>query len=237
MIVTMRRMVKILCLLSIFLLFSPGNDLFPEIIVKYDKNGNKIITNTPSPNTLFKKPKKVKKGPAALSESIPQRYLVKIKTLAQKYKLQEKLIIAVAKAESNFDPAAVSKKGAVGIMQLMKATAKDYGVKNRFDPDQNLEAGVKHLKYLYTRYNSDLPLTLAAYNAGEEAVKKHKGIPPYKETKTYIKRVMKYMGLHYTGVFGSRRSTKIFKIITKEGRVIITDMLPAKFDGVVTVIE
>ena len=230
-------MVKTLSLLSLLLLFLPGPGLYPEIIVKYDKNGNKLITNTPSSGTVFKKPKKVKKSPATIRQSIPHHYLVKIKTLAKKHKLQEKLIIAVAKAESDFDPAAVSKKGAVGIMQLMKATAKDYGVKNRFDPDQNLEAGVKHLKYLYTKYKSDLPLTLAAYNAGVEAVKKYKGVPPYKETKTYIKRVMKYMGLHYSGTFGSRQSNKIFKIVTKTGRVIITDKLPPKFDGVVTVIE
>jgi soluble lytic murein transglycosylase-like protein len=237
MIKTVKRMVKNVFILSLLLLFLPGNDLYPEIIVKYDKDGNKLITNTPATAEVLKKSKKTGKTPAPVSGAIPQRYLIKIKTLAQKYKLQEKLIIAVAKAESDFDPAAVSRKGAVGIMQLMKATAKDYGVKNRFDPDQNLEAGVKHLKYLYTKYNSDLPLTLAAYNAGEEAVKKHKGIPPYQETKTYIKRVMKYMGLHYSGTFGSRRSNKIFKIVTKSGRVIITDTLPAKFDGVVTVIE
>ena len=231
------RVVKTFFLLTLTLLFLSGPDLFPEIIVKYDKDGNKLITNTPSPGTFYQKPKKVKKSPVTVRETIPRQYLTKIKTLAQKYKLQEKLIIAVAKAESDFDPTAISKKGAVGIMQLMKTTAKDYGVKNRFDPDQNLEAGVKHLKYLYGKYKADLPLTLAAYNAGEEAVKKYKGVPPYKETKTYIKRVMKYMGMHYTGSFGSRRSSKIFKLTTKDGRVIITDILPSRFDGVVTVIE
>jgi soluble lytic murein transglycosylase-like protein len=231
--VTMRRIFKTLFVLSLLFLFLP---VYPDIIVKYDKNGHKIITNSNSTKTSYKKTGKVKQA-RSLTESIPRQYLVKIKNLSQKHKLQEKLIIAVAKAESSFNPTAVSKKGAVGIMQLMKATAKDYGVKNRFDVDQNLEAGVKHLKFLHTKYNANLPLTLAAYNAGIEAVKKYKGVPPYKETKTYIKRVMGYMGLSYSGVFTTRRNAKIFKIITNGGRVIITDTLPVKVDGVVTIIE
>lgn len=236
MIVTTKRMLKqiLICLLLLFII--PEIDLYPDIIIKYDKKGNKIITNSPSSKPHYTKPGKITRTPS-LGETIPQQYLVKIKNLAKKYKLKEKLIIAVAKAESSFNPTAISKKGAVGIMQLMRDTAKDYGVKNRFDVDQNLEAGVKHLKYLYTKYNADLPLTLAAYNAGEEAVKKYKGVPPFNETKTYIKRVMNYMGLRYTGLFRKKRSTKIFKIITNDGRVIITDTLPSKIDGVVTTIE
>lgn len=235
--VTVRKILKAIIVLSLLLRLLPGENLSADIIVKYDKNGNKIITNSGASKPSFKKPKKVKKSKPSLSDTVPHQYLIKIKKLAKKYKLKEKLIIAVAKAESSFNPTAVSKKGAVGLMQLMKGTAKQYGVKNRFDADQNLEAGVKHLKYLYTKYHSDLPLTLAAYNAGEEAVKKYKGVPPYKETKTYIKRVMKYMGMHYSGTFGSRRSSKIFKIITSSGKVIITDKLPSKVDGVVTVLE
>lgn len=235
--VTVRNTANSIIVLSLLLLLLPGDGLKADIIVKYDKNGNKIITNSPSSKSSYKKPKKVTQSKPTLKDTVPYHYLIKIKRLAKKYKLQEKLIIAVAKAESSFNPTAVSRKGAVGIMQLMKSTAKDYGVKNRFDVDQNLEAGVKHLKYLYTKYNSDLPLTLAAYNAGVEAVKKYKGVPPYKETKTYIKRVMSYMGKHYSGSFGSRRSTKIFKIITNSGKVIITDKLPSKVDGVVTVLE
>jgi len=235
--VTVRKAGQSIIVLSLLLLLLPGDRLKGDIIVKYDKKGNKIITNSPPSKPSYKKPKKVETSTKTLSDTVPYHYLLKIKKLAQKYKLQEKLIIAVARAESSFNPTAVSRKGAVGIMQLMKDTAKDYGVKNRFDVDQNLEAGVKHLKYLYTKYNSDLPLTLAAYNAGEEAVKKYKGVPPFKETKTYIKRVMSYMGMHYSGSFGSKRSSKIFKIITNSGKVIITDTLPSKVDGVVTVLE
>ncbi len=208
-----------------------------EIIVKYDKNGNKVITNTPSIVDNSQKKAAQKQDAPTLFQKIPQAYLDKIKRLALQYDLQEKLILAVAKAESDFNPTAVSRKGAAGIMQLMRATAEDYGVNNRFDVDQNLAAGVKHLKYLHRKYNGDLPLILAAYNAGEEAVKKYKGIPPYEETRTYIKRVMNYMGLRYSGLFGFKRSTKIFKIVTTEGRIIITDTLPAKVDGVVTAIE
>ena len=83
-------------------------------------------------------------------------------------------------------------------MQLMKDTALQYGVFNRYNADENLEAGVKHLKYLYQKYKSNIPLTLAAYNAGEESVRKYNGIPPYPETKQYIRRVMSLMGMSYT---------------------------------------
>lgn len=226
-----KLIVLLLCLLSL------GIALQAEIIVKYDKNGNKVITNTPSSAEISQKKVDNQQEAPTIYEKIPQSYLNKIKKLSQEYDLQEKLILAVAKAESDFNPTAVSRKGAAGIMQLMKTTAKDYGVNNRFDIDQNLAAGVKHLKYLHRKYSADLPLVLAAYNAGEEAVKKYKGIPPYEETRTYIKRVMNYMGLRYSGLFGYKRSTTIFKIVTTEGRIIITDTLPAKIDGVVTAIE
>ncbi|MCK4763905.1 MAG: lytic transglycosylase domain-containing protein [Candidatus Aminicenantes bacterium] len=215
--------------------------LSQDIVIKYDKSGNKVITNNAySPHKIyFKKPAggKKKSSTSGSVQSVPREYLNKIRKLAAKYGLKEKLIIAVARAESSFNPNAVSKKGAVGLMQLMKSTAKQYGVKNRYDPHQNLEAGVKHLSYLYKKYRYNLPLTLAAYNAGEEAVRKYSGVPPYKETKTYIKRVMKYMGRRYSGYFGSSSKSGIFKIVTKDGRVIITDTMPDKVNGKVTVID
>ena len=104
----------------------------------------------------------------------------------------------MAKAESSFNPFAVSPKGAVGIMQLMKDTARQYGVINRYNAQENIEAGVRHLKYLYEKFQGNIPLTLAAYNAGEEAVSKYNGVPPYRETKKYIRRVMSLMGMSYT---------------------------------------
>jgi soluble lytic murein transglycosylase-like protein len=175
--------------------------------------------------------------PSSYSTSIPAQYKDKIQSLTQTHDLREDLVIAVAKAESSFNPFAVSSKGAVGLMQLMKATAQQYGVVNRYNADDNLEAGVKHLKYLYQKYNSNIPLTLAAYNAGEESVKKYNGVPPYPETKQYIRRVMSLMGLSYTFSPTIRPKMKIYKYTTAAGKTIITDTLPADIVGNIEILN
>jgi soluble lytic murein transglycosylase-like protein len=105
--------------------------------------------------------------------------------------VQAALVRAVIVVESGFNPKAVSKKGAVGLMQLQAATAKRYGVKNRFDPDQNVRAGVHYLRDLLARYDSNIELALAAYNAGEDAVERYgRRIPPFPETLNYVPSVM-----------------------------------------------
>ena len=100
-----------------------------------------------------------------------------------------KLVEALVEAESKFDPYAVSRRGAMGLMQLMPATAKHYQVKDVFDPRQNLEGGMRHLKFLLERYD-DTALALAAYNAGEDVVDRYRGIPPYRETRGYVARIL-----------------------------------------------
>ena len=102
------------------------------------------------------------------------------------------LIKAIIRAESDFDPSIVSNKGAVGLMQLMPGTAGDMGVDNAFDPVQNIDGGVRYLKKLIGMYKSNLLLVLAAYNAGEGAVRKYKGIPPYRETQDYVRKVLQH---------------------------------------------
>jgi soluble lytic murein transglycosylase-like protein len=105
--------------------------------------------------------------------------------------VQAALVRAVIVVESGFNPKAVSKKGAVGLMQLQPATAQRYGVKNRFDPDQNVRAGVHYLHDLLARYDSNIELALAAYNAGEDAVERYgRRIPPFPETRNYVPSVM-----------------------------------------------
>lgn len=117
-----------------------------------------------------------------------------IKMMASRYNVEPALIKAVIKAESNFDPSAISRRGAIGLMQLMPTTATDLKVSDPYNPHQNIEGGTKYLKYLKTLFNNDLKLTIAAYNAGENAVIRHGNrVPPFKETRDYVKRVTTYL--------------------------------------------
>jgi soluble lytic murein transglycosylase-like protein len=113
-----------------------------------------------------------------------------IKGAAQSNRLEPALVAAVILAESGGDPRAQSKRGARGLMQLMPATARQYGVSNVFDPEENIRGGSRYLRDLVERYQNDLQLVLAAYNAGPEAVDRHGGIPPFKETLEYVPRVL-----------------------------------------------
>jgi hypothetical protein len=117
-----------------------------------------------------------------------------IKAAAQRHRLPEELITAVISVESNFDHAAVSQKGAQGLMQLMPATASLMGVRDPHDPDENIDAGASHLRAMLDTFKGDLPLALAAYNAGEQNVIRHRGIPPFPETRQFVTRVLRRMG-------------------------------------------
>jgi len=210
-----------------------GSALFAGLVVRQDKNGHIVLSNT-----LDKGGRDniaVSVSPASRALSIPSHYREKIETLSRKHGVRQDLVIAVAQAESSFNPFAVSPKGAVGIMQLMRDTARQYGVINRFNAHENIEAGVRHLKYLHEKYRGSIPLVLAAYNAGEEAVSKYNGIPPYPETRTYVRRVMSTMGLSDTSA--APRKTRIYKYTTPSGQTIITDTPPSGSFGSVEVIH
>src|SRR5258705_3671416 len=132
------------------------------------------------------------------------RYTTEIKAAAERYGVSERVVQAVIRVESAFNPKAVSVKGAQGLMQLMPETASMLGVRNSFDPQQNIDGGVRHLRGLIDRFGNDLPLALAAYNAGEKAVVNHRGIPPFPETRDYVTRVLH---LYDRGTNGSARAS------------------------------
>jgi len=155
----------------------------------------------------------------AISE-LKKKYDGFIKNVAAKYGVEVPLIHSIILAESNYNEFAISSKGAVGLMQLMPETARDYGVKNLYNPTENIEGGVRYLKHLMDYYNRDLELSLAAYNAGPEAVAKYGGVPPYPETKRYIKKVKTY--LSQTKAI-KRRKSKIYKFYDESGKVVLTN--------------
>jgi soluble lytic murein transglycosylase-like protein len=115
-----------------------------------------------------------------------------INEVARRHHVDTALVKAVIRAESDFVPGAVSPKGALGLMQLMPATARLRGVWRALEPRENVEGGVTHLRYLLDRYSGNLRLALAAYNAGEKAVEKHGGVPPYPETQDYVTSVLRF---------------------------------------------
>lgn len=141
-----------------------------------------------------------------------------IKEISQKHGMEVSLIRSIIRVESNFNPQAVSSKGAVGLMQLMPTTALEYGVADIYDPRSNIEGGVRYLKDLIRLYQGKTDLVLAAYNAGQEAVKKFGGIPPYQETIDYIEKIKSSYNKNYI-----QTNSQIYKFIDKKGRVVFTN--------------
>jgi soluble lytic murein transglycosylase-like protein len=170
-------------------------------IYKYvDPEGVIHLTNVPTqsnlPYVLIMKEKRV----IIRLKGDNVRYDDLIAKAAERYRIDSALIKAIIKAESNFDHRAISPVGAKGLMQLMPATAATLQVKDSFHPENNIDGGVRYLRYLMNLFNGNLPLVLAAYNAGENAVMRYNNrIPPYQETQTYVRRVLHHLNGYNSG--------------------------------------
>ncbi len=193
-------------LFPLFLLF--GLSLFPSQVRESGFIPTPIVLKHSHSSTMVKPCVKTVPKHSDHMHSGPKetRYQPIILAASTKHQVDPALVKAIIKAESGYNPVAVSNKGAVGLMQLMPATADDLGVENRFDPKNNIDGGVKYLKQLLNRFEGDLELAIAAYNAGIGNVRKYAGVPPYKATRYYVKKVLEY----YRGYKGS--------IIRKETR-------------------
>ena len=163
-----------------------------EILIE-ERDGVLYVKNVEPPQPVVAKPSSPPNERVAARTAGPYRDL--IRAAATRHALAPELIESVILVESNFEARAVSRKGARGLMQLMPATAARLGVRNVFDARQNVEGGVRHLRYLVDLYGGNLALALAAYNAGVEAVGWHGGIPPYAETRAYVQRVLRSVAL------------------------------------------
>jgi len=175
--------------------------LAAEVYVFVDKQGVVSLTNVPTNShykkiDLFAATSHAPMAPSTLEPAIARA--------AQQTGLHPALVRAIIKTESNYDPMAVSRAGALGLMQLMPQTAERHQVADVFDPEQNISGGTKHLRYLLDRFQGNLPLALAAYNAGESAVDRYRSLPPYNETRRYVQKVLRYYR-HF--LVGARSST------------------------------
>ena len=171
-----------------------------------DSNGSSASTQTTS---------------SASTVSSPQDYEAYFKEASETYGVATSILKSIAKAESNFNPSAVSKAGAIGIMQLMPSTAASLGVSNSYDARENIMGGAKYISQLLSRYQGNISLALAAYNAGTGNVDKYGGIPPFTETQNYVQKVLSYMN----GSFETDYSSSCIFGLTGEARDTANEML------------
>jgi soluble lytic murein transglycosylase-like protein len=201
------RLSAALVLLVLWSFASPLRASTPQMVVYTDQSGQCLVVTVRDPELSAA----VAQGGLAAArrmverrrESLPSLEEV-IPSLGRRYGVDPALVKAIIEVESAWNPRARSRKGALGLMQLMPETAARFGVRRIFDPEENVTGGVRYLRFLLDRFRGDLGLTLAAYNAGEDAVASHSGIPPYLETLDYVRQVEAHY--HESGSAASVRS-------------------------------
>ena len=193
-----------------------------------DTDGTVHVTNAPTDPRYQRMggPSGTDRGWLRLPASELGPYAQEVREAAERHGVPEALIKAVIRVESGFNAQAVSRKGARGLMQLMPGTASMLGVRDSFDPRQNIDGGVRHLRGLIDRFGSDLQLALAAYNAGEQAVLNHRGIPPYAETRDYVAKVMNFLGPAAAEAASARAPRDFYRSEAPDGTVTYTNVPP-----------
>lgn len=170
-----------------------GEITFPSSVIERVDPDEMPYPEDAAPETAPPSPVALRQGDVLSDAALASRpYATLIAQLATTYQMDARLVHAVVEQESNYQARARSTKGARGLMQLMPDTARQYGVRNSYDPQANLDAGIRHLKDLLSRL--ELPTALAAYNAGEATVKRFGGLPPYPETQTYVRNILSRLG-------------------------------------------
>ena len=188
--------------LGLFMLFAVFGAAWAEVYVYEMPDGTRVITDHPINSKHLRvvrvAPDVKGAGKLAAQKNSPvfredaATYDRLIRRYADEYGVEFALVKAIMTVESSFNPYAVSGKGARGLMQMMPSTAGRYGVTDIYNPVENVHAAVQHLKYLFDTFGNKPILVIAAYNAGENAVKQYRGIPPYEETQNYVKKVLSY---------------------------------------------
>lgn len=193
-----------------------------------DEDGARVFTNL---GRQRDQPPAPAGAPPDAGDGHSGRYTPLIQKVAGQHGIDEELIRAVIQVESNFNPRAISSKNCAGLMQLHPDTARRFGVEDIFDPAQNIEGGVRYLRFLIDLFDRDLDRVLAAYNAGENAVARFDGIPPYRETRDYVRKVKSlYRGdLKPDQEALQRRRRQIVRLIQSDGRVLFTNTAASSY--------
>src|SRR5881296_3964310 len=215
---------RFMILLAVTAVVTAATPVGAEVYRRIASDGTVYFTNIqPNPSSqravFTPAPADGPQRPASIDHGV---YSQEIAEAAVRYAVPERLIWAVIRVESGFDHRAVSRKGARGLMQLMPETAAILGVRDSFNPRENIHAGTRHLRGMMERFRYDLPMAIAAYNAGEKPVASFRGIPPFPETREYVTRVLRFYGAPIA--WGQPQVDGVYQIIERNGTIVYTNI-------------